>query len=127
MPVAKVKKVYDRDITKLRRKEAIVAKQKLAIFGVNKSGEVDEKKKAKLDQNVKELKELKDSIFECEKVIKANQDRFPALEKSHKLILKQIKRINDDIVSTKESIEWYDNNTETIVTTTTTTEGEDNE
>ena len=127
LPVAKVKKVYDRDINKLRRKEAIVAKQKLAIYGVNKSGDVDEKKKAKLEQNVKELKELKDSIFECEKVIKANKDRFPALEKSHKLILKQIKRINDDIVSTKESIEWYDNNTETIVTTTTKTETEDKE
>ena len=122
LPVARVHKVYDRDITKLRRKEAIVAKQKLAIYGVNKSGDVDPKKKEKLDQNVKELKELKDSIFECEKVIKANEDRFPALEKSHKLILKQIKRINDDINSTKESIEWYDNNTETIVTTTTTTE-----
>ena len=105
LPVARVHKVYDRDITKLRRKEAIVAKQKLAIYGVNKSGDVDPKKKEKLDQNVKELKELKDSIFECEKVIKANEDRFPALEKSHKLILKQIKRITDDINSTKESIE----------------------
>lgn len=124
LPVARVKKIYDRDINKLRRKEAIVAKQKLAIYGVNKSGEVDEKKKAKLEENVKELKELKDSIFECEKVIKANKDRFPALEKSHKLILKQIKRINDDITSTQESIDWYDNNTETIVTTTTTTDGE---
>ncbi len=122
MPVVRVKKVYDRDINKLRRKEAIVAKQKVAIYGVNKSGNVDEKKKAKLDANVAELKELKDSIFHCEQVIEQNKDRFPVLEKNHKLVLKEIKRINDDIQSTKESIEWYDNNTETVVTTTTTSD-----
>lgn len=122
MPIVKVKKVYDRDINKLRRKEAIVAKQKLAIYGVNKSGNVDEKKKAKLEENVKELKELKDSIFHCEQVIEQNKDRFPALEKNHKLITKQIKRISDDIQSAKESIEWYENNTETLITTTTSNE-----
>ena len=74
-----------------------------------------------------ELKELKDSIFECEKVINQNKDRFPVLEKNHKLVLKQIKRINDDIQHTKESLEWYDNNTETVVTTTTTTEDAEGE
>ncbi len=127
MPIVRVKKVYDRDINKLRRKEAIVAKQKLALYGVNKSGNVDEKKKIKLEENVNELKELKDSIFECEKVINQNKDRFPVLEKNHKLVLKQIKRINDDIQHTKESLEWYDNNTETVVTTTTTTEDAEGE
>ena len=109
-PLVKVKKAYDRDIQKLRRKEAQVAKQKVAIYGVNKSGKINEQKRAKLDENVQLLKELKDSVFNCEQVINKNKDRFPILEKNHKLITKQVKRIQDDIARVNETLKWFEEN-----------------
>lgn len=110
MPIVKVKKAYDRDSEKLRRKEAQVAKQKVAIYGVNKSGKINEVKRQKLEENVQLLKELKDSVYNCEQVIEKNKDRFPILEKNHKLITKQVKRLQDDIASVKEALKWYEEN-----------------
>lgn len=109
-PLVKVKKAYDRDVQKLRRKEAQVAKQKVAIYGVNKSGKINDQKRAKLDENVQLLKELKDSVFNCEQVINKNKDRFPILEKNHKLITKQVKRIQDDIARVNETLKWFEEN-----------------
>lgn len=109
-PLVKVKKAYDRDSQKLRRKEAQVAKQKVSIYGVNKSGKINEQKRAKLEENVQLLKELKDSVFNCEQVINKNKDRFPILEKNHKLITKQVKRIQDDIARVNETLKWFEEN-----------------
>lgn len=110
MPIVKVKKAYEKDSEKLRRKEAQVAKQKVAIYGVNKSGKINEAKRQKLEENVQLLKELKDSVYNCEQVIEKNKDRFPILEKNHKLIAKQVKRLEDDIASVKEALKWYAEN-----------------
>lgn len=110
MPIVKIKKAYDKDSEKLRRKEAQVAKQKVAIYGVNKTGKINEEKRRKLEENVQLLKELKDSVYNCEQVIEKNKDRFPILEKNHKLITKQVKRLQDDISSVKEALKWYDEN-----------------
>ena len=40
IPLQRIKKSYDRDQEKLRRKEAIVAKQKVAIYGVKSSANI---------------------------------------------------------------------------------------
>ena len=106
IPLTRIYKAYSRDSEKLRKKEIQVAKQKVALYGVN-STKVDPVKKAKLDENLQALSELKDSVEHCEEVIKKNKDRYPVLEKNNKLILKQISRINEDIKTCEKAISYY--------------------
>jgi len=106
IPLTRIYKAYERDSEKLRKKEMQVAKQKVALYGVN-SKSVDPTKKEKLDENLRVLAELKDSVQHCEEVIKKNKDRFPIIEKNNKLITKQIERINDDIKVCEKAIEYY--------------------
>lgn len=106
IPLTRIHKAYARDSEKLRKKEIQVAKQKVALYGVN-STKVDPVKKAKLDENLQALSELKDSVEHCEEVIKKNKDRYPVLEKNNKLILKQISRINEDIKTCEKAISYY--------------------
>lgn len=106
LPLTRIHKAYARDSEKLRKKEMQVAKQKVALYGVN-SRNVDPAKKEKLDENLQSLAELKDSVQHCEEVIRKNKDRYPILEKNNKLITKQIERINDDIKVCNKAIEYY--------------------
>lgn len=107
-PIVKCKKALARDGEKLRKKEVIVAKQKIALYGVNSPKNVDPEKKAKLDEEMATLKELKDSVLHCEEVINANEDRFPILEKANKMLTKQVDRLTKEIETVKEAIKWYD-------------------
>lgn len=106
IPLTRIHKAYARDSEKLRKKEIQVAKQKVALYGVN-STKIDPAKKAKLDENLASLSELKDSVEHCEEVIKKNKDRYPVLEKNNKLIVKQIDRINEDIRTCEKAITYY--------------------
>ena len=106
LPLTRIYKAYNRDSEKLRKKEMQVAKQKIALYGVN-SNKADPAKKAKLDENLQALAELKDSVDHCEEVIRKNKDRYPVLEKNNKLILKQIDRINEDIKTCEKAISYY--------------------
>lgn len=106
IPLTRIHKAYARDSEKLRKKEIQVAKQKVALYGVN-SKNVDPAKKAKLDENLASLSELKDSVEHCEEVIRKNKDRYPVLEKNNKLLNKQIDRINDDIKTCEKAISYY--------------------
>ncbi|MBE5757654.1 MAG: hypothetical protein E7345_01815 [Clostridiales bacterium] len=106
IPLTRIHKAYARDSEKLRKKEMQVAKQKVALYGVN-STKVDPNKKAKLDENLSALAELKDSVSHCEEVIRKNKDRYPVLEKNNRLITKQIDRINEDIKVCEKAIEYY--------------------
>lgn len=109
-PLEKVYKTFNRDDAKLRRQEAIVAKQQMNINGVNKKSKVSDAKKAKLEENVKLLKQLKESVYSCKQVIEQNKDRYPILEKNNKLLSKQIKRLTEDIESVNEALKWYEEN-----------------
>ena len=106
IPLTRIHKAYTRDSEKLRKKEMQVAKQKVALYGVN-SKNVDPVKKQKLDENLQALAELKDSVQHCEEVIRKNKDRYPIIEKNNKLITKQIDRINEDIKVCQKAIEYY--------------------
>ncbi len=110
VPLQRIKKSYERDQEKLRRKEAIVAKQKVAIYGVKSSANIDPKRKEKLDEDVKQLNELKESVFHCDQVLKQNKDRYPVLEKANKLLTKTYDRLTADIENVKAAIAWYDEN-----------------
>ena len=107
-PIIKCKKALARDGEKLRKKEVSVAKQKIALYGVNAPKNIDPEKKKKLDEELAVLKELKDSVLHCEEVIKQNADRFPILEKTNKLLTKQVDRLSKEIETVKEAIKWYD-------------------
>lgn len=109
-PLEKVHRTFARDDAKLRRQEAIVAKQQVSVYGVNKKTKISAEKKAKLEENVKQLKQLKESVYSCKQVIEQNKDRYPILEKNNKLLEKQIKRLTEDIESVKEALQWYEEN-----------------
>lgn len=111
IPLTRIHKAYVRDSEKLRKKEMQVAKQKVALYGVN-SSKINPDKKAKLDENLASLAELKDSVAHCEEVIKKNKDRYPVLEKNNKLITKQIDRINEDIKVCEKAISYYNKHKE---------------
>ena len=106
IPLTRIHKAYARDSEKLRKKEIQIAKQKVALYGVN-SSKIDPTKKAKLDENLASYAELKDSVSHCEEVIKKNKDRYPVIEKNHKLITKHIDRINEDIKVCEKAISYY--------------------
>ena len=106
IPLTRIHKAYARDTEKLRKKEMQVAKQKVALYGV-KSSKVDPEKKAKLDENLQSLAELKDSVAHCEDVIRKNKDRYPVLQKNYILLTKQITRINDDVKVCEKAIDYY--------------------
>ena len=109
-PLEKVHKAFERDNAKLRRQEAIVAKQQVSVYGVNKKAKISKEKKEKLEENVKQLKQLKDSVYSCKQVIEQNKDRYPMLEKNNRLLEKQIKRLTEDIQSVNEALQWYEEN-----------------
>ena len=113
LPLTRIHKAYVRDGEKLRKKEMQVAKQKVALYGVN-SSKINPDKKAKLDENLASLAELKDSVAHCEEVIKKNKDRYPVLEKNNKLITKQIDRINEDIKVCEKAISYYNKHTQQL-------------
>lgn len=109
-PLEKVHRTFERDDAKLRRQEAIVAKQQVSVYGVNKKTKISAEKKAKLEENVKQLRQLKESVYSCKQVIEQNKDRYPILEKNNRLLEKQIKRLTEDIASVKEALQWYEEN-----------------
>ena len=112
LPLQKVDKTYERDEVKLRRQEALVVNQKVNTYGVNKKVKLSDDKKAKIDENVKKLKELKESVDSCLQVIEQNKDRYPILEKNNQLLTKQVQRLTEDIASVQEALDWYEHNGE---------------
>lgn len=107
-PLKRIKKTLDRDIVKLRRKEALVAKQKVRIYGVNNSEDIDSEKLKKLEEEVEILNNLKDSVQHCESVLKQNKDRYPVLEKSNKLLTRHVNSLKEEIIRVRKAIEWYE-------------------
>lgn len=106
VPLTRIHKAYERDSEKLRKKEIQIAKQKVALYGIN-SSKIDPEKKAKLDENLATYAELKDSVSHCEEVIRKNKDRYPVLQKNHELIVRHMDRINADIKTCEKAISYY--------------------
>lgn len=96
VPLARIKKNLESDKAKLRRKEAVVAKQKVVLFGVN-NYVVDPEKEKKLSEDLDVLDALRLSVQHCEEVMKDNEDRFPILEKTNAILTKQVEDLKADI------------------------------
>ena len=104
-PLKKVMNDLERYQTKLRRKEAVVAKKKVALYGVNNYVDIDKEKAEKLANELELLDGLRLSVSHCEEVINANKDRFPILEHTNQILEDQIAHIEADIASTQATLQ----------------------
>ena len=105
IPLRKVSKTLESDERKLRRKEALVAKQKVVLYGVNNIADIDEEKAKKLSEELDLLEGLKLSVQHCEEVMAANKDRYPILESTYNILINNNETLKADIKATEEAIE----------------------
>ena len=105
LPLARVKKNLDNDKKKLRRREALVAKQKVVLYGVNNYVDIDEEKAKKLAEDLDLLDGLRLSVQHCEEVMEKNSERYPLLEKIFNLLSSQNTEIKEDIKELQEAID----------------------
>ncbi len=104
-PLKKMMSTLERDQAKLRRREALVAKQKIDLYGVNNYVDIDKEKAEKLANELEFLDGLRLSVQHCEDVVNANKDRFPILERTNNILEEQISHIEADIETTKATLQ----------------------
>ncbi len=104
IPLRRVKNTLESDEKKLRRKEALVAKQKVVLYGVNNYADIDEEKAQKLAEDLDLLDGLKLSVQHCQEVMDKNQDRYPLLEQIFNLLTSQNEQIKDNIKELQDAI-----------------------
>ena len=95
---------HEKDEKKLRRKEALVAKQKVLLYGVNNYSEIDQEKAQKLAEDLDLLDGLKLSVQHCEEVMKKNEERYPLLEKMYNVLKDRNDELKKDILFLKRCI-----------------------
>ena len=103
-PLEKVRRTLERDKAKLRRKYAIVAKKKVALYGVNNYVDIDKEKAEKLAQEIELLEGLKLSVAHCEEVMNANVDRYPILVHTDKILKENIANIEADMANLNKEL-----------------------
>ncbi len=108
IPLRRVKKTLEKDENKLRRKEALVAKQKVVLYGVNNYADIDEEKAKKLAEDLDLLDGLKLSVQHCQEVMSKNEERYPLLEKIFTLLSAQNEEIKEEIKELQEAIAKFD-------------------
>lgn len=104
IPLRRVWKTHEKDDNKLRRKEALVAKQKVMLYGVNNYADIDEDKAKKLAEDLDLLDGLKLSVQHCEEVMKKNEERYPLLEKMYNVLSLRNEELKNDIANIKSQI-----------------------
>lgn len=105
IPLSRVRKTLESDKKKLRRKEALVARQKVMLYGVNNITDIDPEKAKKLQEDLDLLDGLRLSVQHCEDVINNSEERYPILEVSYKVLTRTSNNIKKDIEETKVLIE----------------------
>lgn len=113
IPLRRVWATHEKDEKKLRRKEALVAKQKVILYGVNNYADIDEEKAKKLAEDLDLLDGLKLSVQHCEEVMKKNEERYPLLEKMYNVLKLRNDELKRDIATYREEIAKFENNDET--------------
>lgn len=104
IPLKRVKRTLENDEKKLRRKEALVAKQKVVLYGVNNYSDIDEEKAKKLAEDLDLYDGLKLSVEHCKEVMDKNVERYPLLEKMYDILTAQNNEIKADIERTNEEL-----------------------
>ncbi len=103
LPLARIERSLESDKEKLRRREAIVAKKKMVIFGVN-NYEHDEEKEQKLREEIDMLEGLRMSVEHCQNVMDEAKDRYPILKKSNEILTRNAEQIASDIAEVEAKI-----------------------
>ena len=109
-PLKRVNATLESDKKKLRRKEAIVAKQKVVLYGVNNYVDIDEEKAKKLSEELDLLEGLRLSVQHCEEVMQKNKDRYPILERANKFLVKSNFELKDDIKTLENELKEIEEN-----------------
>jgi hypothetical protein len=104
VPLRRIKNTFDRDMRLLRKREAIIAKQEVIVYGVNNISTVDPARIKKLEQDVKQLSALQQSVANCEIILNKNKDRYPTLENLDKVLHAQNEQIKADIDEVKAAM-----------------------
>ncbi len=99
-PLKKVMKDLERNQTKLRRRESIVANKKIALYGVSNYVDIDKEQAAQLANEIEFLEGLRLSVQHCEEVINENKDRYPILEHTNNILEEQISQLEADLERT---------------------------
>lgn len=105
LPLRRIWTAHERDEKKLRRKEALVARQKVLLYGVNNFADIDEEKAKKLAEDLDHLDGLKLSVQHCEEVMKENAERYPLLEKMYNVLQQRNEELKKDIAYYNSEIE----------------------
>lgn len=108
IPLRKVWNTHEKDEKKLRRKEALVAKQKVLLYGVNNYADIDKEKAQKLSEELDHLDGLKLSVQHCEEVMKKNKERYPLLEKMYEVLNLRNEELRSDIEKYKQEIAKFE-------------------
>lgn len=95
IPLARIARTLESDQDKLRRREAIVAKKKMVILGVNNVA--DPEKQQKLDEEIELLNGLRTSVAHCSEVMEANKDRYPVLKRTNEILTRNAQDLENDI------------------------------
>mgnify|MGYP001027861829 CR=1 FL=1 len=105
IPLRRIWKTHEKDEKRLRRKEALVAKQKAMLYSVNNYADIDEEKAKKLAEDLDLYDGLKLSVQHCEEVMKKNEERYPLLEKMYNVLKLRNDELKNDIATYKAEIE----------------------
>ena len=101
LPLYRVHNTLAKDEKKLHRREAIVAKQKVVLYGVNNYADIDEEKAKKLAEDLDLLDGLKLSVNHCKEVMAKNQERYPILERLYNSLKTQVEGLKGEIENIK--------------------------
>ena len=104
VPLARIQKSLERDEAKLRRREAVVAKKKIMLFGVT-NYVVDPEKEQELAEELDQLEALRLSVQHCKEVMEENKDRYPLLESANKILRKSVDDLKADIETVDAKLE----------------------
>ena len=99
IPLRRVNVTLENDKKKLRRKEAIVAKRKVVLYGVNNYVDIDEEKAKELNEELELLEGLRLSVQHCEEVMEKNKERYPILERANNFLTKNQEDLKADIAA----------------------------
>lgn len=105
IPLNNVRKTLDSDKKKLSRKEAIVAKQNVLLYGVNNYVDIDDEKAKKLNEEHELLDGLRMSVRNCEEILEKNKERLPLLENNYNVLRTQNETLKNDIADIKAQLE----------------------
>ncbi|MCK9575438.1 MAG: hypothetical protein WCX32_01410 [Clostridia bacterium] len=107
IPLDKVRRTLENDKKKLRTKEAIVAKKKVMLYGVNNYVDINDEHAKELSRELDLLEGLRLSVQNCEEVLQKNKDRLPILEANYNLLKDRDEDFKREIAEYENALELF--------------------